>query len=431
MSRILAYVAVAVLALPAVAGDVLTVGPSGSDFLAIQPAVDAAADSDVILVKAGTYAGFAIDAKSVRVVADTGATVEVSSPVAVRSVAAGGSVVLAGMRIRAAGTRDRFSLLVSDAAGSVRVIACRIGSAAVQGEVPRPGARVVASADVAFTACVLQGMDSPPHWARPGDGFAGGSGIDVEESRVSLHDCTCAGGLGGLAYPGWTGGAGGDACAVFGATSFLHASGSSFQGGAGADGNEQHDCIDFAAGDGGEGGDGIQAGGHGLPPPSILLLAPTYAGGAGGHGGHGACGPDGLDGAAGSALDLAPGTQLAQISGAARRMSMPDPVRESAPVQVTFTGAPNDSVRLTMWDQPGFLYVPGYGGVLLVHAPLLRRIPVGTIPASGVLQTTMAFPALPAGVDARTYFLQPTFTDPTSAVRLGSSFAVVVLDSSF
>ena len=130
-------------------------------------------------------------------------------------------------------------------------------------------------------------------------------------------------------------------------------------------------------------------------------------------------------------IQLAPGTQLSQLAGSARRMTMPVPVRESMPLALSFTGAPGEVVRLTMWNQAGFVFLPTYNGVLLERAPLLRRINLGTVPGSGVLTATIAFPALPAGVQARTYFLQPYFLDATNTVRLGSAFGQVVLDSAF
>ena len=130
-------------------------------------------------------------------------------------------------------------------------------------------------------------------------------------------------------------------------------------------------------------------------------------------------------------LDLAPGTQLTQLAGTARRMTMPVPVREATPLTLTFTGIPGDVVRLTLWEQAGFAYIPAYNGVLLERAPLLRRITLGTVPGSGVLTKVIAFPELPAGVQAKTYFLQAYFIDAMNTVRLGSAVGQVVLDSAF
>src|SRR5688572_7456427 len=51
--------------------DVVYVDASGSgQYTTIQPAVDAAVDGDVILVRSGTYPGFTIDQRRVFVIAD-------------------------------------------------------------------------------------------------------------------------------------------------------------------------------------------------------------------------------------------------------------------------------------------------------------------------------------------------------------------------
>ena len=55
-----------------------TLGP-GVDCTAIQPAIDAAADGDTVLVRAGTYKGFAIIAKGLYLHAD-GPGVSLSVP---------------------------------------------------------------------------------------------------------------------------------------------------------------------------------------------------------------------------------------------------------------------------------------------------------------------------------------------------------------
>ena len=430
---ILAGLVTAGLAVPALAGNVLTVGGVGGNFADIQSAVTAAANDDVILVRAGTYAGFAIDGKSLGVVADTGAVVNVNSQVVVQNVAAGGRVVMAGLHVVDTGVFLDSFLLVSNVAGSVRMVGCEIGRASWTAEVweTQAAATIVNSPDVALTGCTLRGRNGPREQLLDIAPPAGGSGIDVQSSRVSLHDCQCTGGQGGPPYGDRQGCPGGDGCRVLGSASLLHASGSTFQGGNAADGHDQMDCLDFLAGDGGPGGNGIATMAPGSPAPQVILLDTTLVVGAGGQGGTGACGPDGLDGPPGMQMELAPGTQLTQIPGSNRRMIMPVPVRESAPVSLTFTGVPGDSVRLTMWDQAGFVFVPTYNGVLLERAPLLRRINLGIVADTGALTATIAFPALPPGVQARLYFLQPYFIDTSNTVRLGSAVGQVVLDSAF
>ena len=65
--------ALAAAASPVLAQAVWTVdGAGGADFDELQPAIDAAADGDVILVASGAYAPIRIDAKGVRLHADGG-----------------------------------------------------------------------------------------------------------------------------------------------------------------------------------------------------------------------------------------------------------------------------------------------------------------------------------------------------------------------
>ena len=77
---------------------VLVVGP-GEPFVTIQPAIDAAQDGDVVLVRPGTYAGFVVDGKSLVVHADGAVTLTESvekSCIQVQNVPAGSRVVVRG-----------------------------------------------------------------------------------------------------------------------------------------------------------------------------------------------------------------------------------------------------------------------------------------------------------------------------------------------
>lgn len=87
------------------AGSVLVVddtpGP-GVQFSDIAPAVAAASDGDLILVKSGTYSGFDIHHRSLSVVADIGAMVEIVGRVQVSALAAANRALLRGLKVRSA-----------------------------------------------------------------------------------------------------------------------------------------------------------------------------------------------------------------------------------------------------------------------------------------------------------------------------------------
>jgi len=416
------------LAVPALAGNVLTVGGAGGSFADIQSAVVAAADDDVILVRAGTYPGFVIEGKSLAVVADTGAIVDVDSQVVVRNVSSGHRVVLAGLRVVRPGTNTTSFLDAVNVLGSLRLISCELGRsiASSSGPTAQNGVSLLGCADVAIVGCTLQGRNGP---AGVYPSATGGSGLEVHVTQVAVYDSRCTGGDGGTGLPGEVGGNGGTGCALFSGATFLFASGSTFEGGDGADGFSATSCLDPAASDGGPGGDGIRNLFGSFP--TVALLDTNAAGGSGGAGGSDACGPHAFDGSPGSPIDLLPGSVFTQLAGTARRAAMRVPVREATVVPVVLTGVPGELAYLTEWNDAGFLYIPLYGGVRLERAPLLRRIPMGIVPPSGTLASTLTIPSLPPGIQARTYFLQAYFVDPTNAVRLGSAFGQVVLDSSF
>src|SRR5262245_15566256 len=91
------------LAAGASAQSVLVVAPvAGPGVFAtdIQPAIDAAADGDLVLVEAGSYSGFTIDGKGVSVVADVGAAADSNGRVIVRNVSASQRVLLQGLTVQ-------------------------------------------------------------------------------------------------------------------------------------------------------------------------------------------------------------------------------------------------------------------------------------------------------------------------------------------
>jgi hypothetical protein len=108
------------------AGSVLVVDAAAGPCFDIQPAVDAAVHGDVALVRSGDYATFVVASRSVAVVADTGALVNVQGAVLVRNLDAGETCVFAGLR--ATGNHvesfDRYGFSGLPCAGSIRIQDC-------------------------------------------------------------------------------------------------------------------------------------------------------------------------------------------------------------------------------------------------------------------------------------------------------------------
>src|SRR5262245_16335265 len=88
------------LASSAAAQSVFVVAPApgpGVYATDIQPAIDAAANGDVVLVKPGAYSTFTITGKGVSVIADTGANVVVNGLVFVSNVGASQFALIQGL----------------------------------------------------------------------------------------------------------------------------------------------------------------------------------------------------------------------------------------------------------------------------------------------------------------------------------------------
>src|SRR4029079_1068647 len=84
---------------PAARAEVRVVDGTGAPgtFATIQSACDASSDGDTVLVKAGTYATFALVNKGITVSAYPGASVHVTGCIRIRSLNAGKTAVLIGL----------------------------------------------------------------------------------------------------------------------------------------------------------------------------------------------------------------------------------------------------------------------------------------------------------------------------------------------
>jgi hypothetical protein len=409
----------------ALAGNVLTVG-SGGTFQDIQSAVTAAADGDVILVDSGTYSGFAIDGKSVSVVADTNATVDVTSAVQVLNLAAGDKAVIAGLRVVSLSPAENACFLAEENAGSVRLQSCDLGRADMH---HGKGAELLYSDDVAMVGCTLRGSDGDS--TNPVTGDAGDHALAASRSRVALYRCTIVGGSGEDGAPGLgiQGGRGADGCRLEGGV-FFFVSATSIRGGDGGAGSIASSCAESRAADGGDGGPGAALFGQVYAARSDS----TFEGGVGGAGGTDTCGPGGSSGADAFQLStFGTGMVVAVYGGPAWELEMPTPVRESTSIPVTLRGWPGDTAYLTMWGDTRFQNYP-FSGVLLERAPLIRRVRMGVIPPSGELTASIALPDLGPGVEGKTYFFQAYFQNNYSGhfvTSMGGPAFVVVLDSAF
>ena len=432
--RSLCVLLLAALAARASAG-VLVVDPSGGgQHTTISAAVAAASEGDVLLVGSGFYLGFAIDGKSLTIVADQSAIVTVSGQVAVRNLAASQRVVLAGLDVlhpvlgsSSVDPQVGAALVVSACQGAVRAQDCSFEGATATASScfstsrrGRHGATVQSSPSVALERCVLRGGRGGGHvsqcWCGT-DGAVGGDGLACFASKLAFYDGIAQGGDGGMgAEQGGGGGAGATVADGLG----IVASNTSFLGGDGgsADAGPSDPsglCVTAYGGDGG----------HGL---RVSSGAAQHVGGilAGGEGGAPPFGPRGEDG-----LPTV-GPNVFALEGPPRVLVAPHVAREGASYPLRFEGVPGDRVYLRISRETGFLHLNPWKGVLLTQDPRPAFVlVVGTIPASGVLVVNGTAPDVPAALEATTYFLQAQFRSASGGTWLGSFAALTDLDAAF
>ena len=411
---LLAPLALALAAAPALSADLVVDAGGGGDFTSLQAAVAAAAPDDLVLVRAGTYAeSVTVDGKPLWIVAET-LPVIVQGSLTVTNLAADGIVVLSGLDVRspAALPSSAPGLLLADNVGEVRVQ----GSAFRGGDgkwdfdreiagPPGQGAVVEGCARVTLSDSVFRGGKGMVLGAHPG-----ADGLVETTSAVAAWGCEFRGGEGGTNRAGNPFGSPTDGGAGFRATSFgVFAAGSLFQGGRGGTDNDVI-CIEV----GGDGGPGLF-----LPAVSTQarLMGSTLAGGLGG----GSC-PSNPPGNPGPTV--AGGGTPIQVSGAARWLAGQAVVSAGTQAPFAVHGASGDVVYFRQDDEPRFHFKPLRKGFDLVDARWMPIEPYA-VPASGTLATARADHAW-AGGDRTRLFGQAYVVTPTGAIVLGGPLALVV-----
>ncbi len=423
-----APVRVAIVALTSIAGSMAHAGvlvvdaAGGGSFTQISAAVAAASDGDVLLVKSGSYSGFALGTKALDIVADVGADVFVQGQVSVSGLAVTRGVTLNGLQIRA--TSYTPALRLDASTGSIRVQGCTLHGFdqpdCTGTFIPGGHAAVLLDCtDVAFANCTLIGGDGADFGGSYG--YEGGAGLLGTTSRVALYDCTLRGGAGGnasttcYAFPGGYAGDGGGGL-------WVQATPLSFFSNASATGGTAGVNPPGAGFDGCHGA-GLSVYPYANPTPSIAIaLQSTFVAGPG---------PSVCSVPIGDIV-VAPGATFTTLTGNARRMVARRVVREQQPARIDFFGQPGDEVRLVIGEAPRFLYSSAWSGVSLVRHPHPTPVQiVGTIGPSGTLNESWLVPDLGPGVQSRRFFLQAQFIDPSGRATLGTPATLVLLDSAF
>ena len=391
--------------------NVIVVAPSGGNYTEIQPAIDAAANGDTILVKAGSYAGFAIVGRErLDVVADAGANVQIHGNVRIRNC--DGPIVVSGLAVNAPHSQytvQQPGLALTNNPGSVRVMSCTFQSA------DSLGAQVLGSADVELAGCSFHG--GGVNWN------VSGAGIWIDHSSVALYDDNLVGVNGGAFDCGYIGADGASGLRVSN-QSLVFASRCSIHGGTGT-------TVPWGT-DAGNGGPGVT-----LYGAAMHVRDSDVQGGPGGVQDHSFgwcncwCCSCANDGNPGQPYVTYAGATLDPIVGPGRTLSIANVVREQQALALQVGGVPGDQVILALSLAPGFTWQPASSGVFLeTLSPTPRYVRLGTIGTSGMLNATLPIADLGPGNLARTFYLQTLHHDAQGNVNLGSGRALVVLDSS-
>ncbi|MBI5361681.1 MAG: hypothetical protein HZA53_00790 [Planctomycetes bacterium] len=403
------------------AGVLVVDASGGGAFIDLAPAVAAAQDGDVVLVRTGSYSGFTVTNKALDLVADSGASVLVNGTVRIQNLALTRAVTLTGREVHAPPAFA--AVIVGGNAGSVRIQGCTLrgGDANACAALSNGGTALLVqlSSDVAVARSACVGGDGAEAEVASG---TGGYGLFATQSRVAVHDSSVRGGRGGdfnyLCPPSFGygySGRGGEGADVASGLHFF-ASG-----------------CDFTGGDGGSNGAPSVIGGCGAAglgstqtaSADLRALDSTFAGGLPG-GGFNPCGSGAY-----APLDLH-GATLTVLPGSARHLNASRVTREHQTARLEIVGAPGDRVELRFADSARFAPAIAARGVdLLARRGPTPVLQAGTIGPNGTLTIAWPVAELGPGVAARHLFSQAACIDTSGVTTLTNASCLVLLDSAY
>ncbi len=360
---------------------VAPVAGTGVDFTAIQDAVNAAVDGDMIVVRAGSYASVSISQKALTLVAD-GAVYGFA--LEIRDVLATQSVAIHGLTMTSSTTTP---LVILNCLGPVTLRQCSFSLFAPFSTF-YVGGSVGGSTQVTLVDCTFSSFA----------GFRGTvPGLMGFASTMHMHRCVVSGGsaTAGQQFPGAVG-------MQLGST-FLHASQCTFRGGNGAA--------------------GMNLGGFCLPPTdgghavyftdlssSLYHLGCQFVPGQPGPPGQG-CPP----GNAGQ--PIAGSANVVAMSGPARSFEAAALVRAGQSVRFDFAGPVGALVWLGLSARQSPFFLPACGGTFHLDLATMTPVLLGSMPASGQLTVNVPAPAQ-LGVQGIVVFSQAVFIDLSGACLL-------------
>lgn len=406
-------------------------GAAGFDFTEIQPAVDAAADGDVILVKGRLnheYAGFTLAARSLVIAGQvddmTPALVlapPVIGPILIRDLAADQSVLLSGLIARTNDPVFLSNLEIRDCEGLVfleRLQAERFDGFVGPSLPPVPPALEIShSTNTTVVNSTISGQTA----------LIGipGAATRLMDSRVFLEHVQLRGGDGapvGFVPPGGFSAATEGSTGVFVEGSELYVFAAGLRGGLGGHGfiNPAMQCFP-----GGDGGIGAIVQSSASNASMVKLFDASVSGGGGGF----SPGPNCSAGNDGENLELIGSASTVDfLPGVARAFSVTSPVREDEDFLVSFEGEPGDLVFLLVGDLEAPLLNAAFDGPLHIGLGFSARL-VGTLGASGQLQKLITAQELGAGIESFVVPMQAVFYSLlTDRFTAGDPASLLILD---
>lgn len=356
----------------------------------LQAAVSAAADGDVLLVKSGDYAQLQVSGKSLTVIADEGAFVNVSGVAWVRNLPATQQVSLVGI------TFSR-GLEVATCGGNVWIQDCtaRGLGASSPGLLVRSSDRVVVLNSEARGGSGSDCVEDPIVGTHPEQ--HGGPGAHIVDSRIAVHDSTFVGGMHGsydfnpYDHYCWPDGHSGAGVLLSGTTSELLLAGSEVLGGAGLciySYTDSCSCSDGAV--------GLQ-----VDSGTAHVLDSTIRGGSGGR--PGAWSSCTYFNATVDGLPVLGTADL--LRGDALRLTVGTPRRAGGTTPVLVEGPPHALIRLAIGAVPRTLpLIDTFRGFVLV-GDLISLEWIGSTDANGRLSLDLPVGDL-GGLEVTRTFLQ-------------------------
>lgn len=393
--------ATAILCTPAIADVHVVAGHGAGDFEDVQPAIDHALPGDVILLwPRGDFHRPYGDLQVTKGVTILGLSDEKRTPVGsieVTGVPVGQTVVLANLTT-ASKTYPSPNTRVEGCEGTVLFQNCLL----TDHETTQPLS--VVDSNVALVDTELWAYYGGNGESRTGE-TNGANGVVVEHSHLAVWQSDLSGG-GGEHVVVWQpsqGGKGGDGVRLVGA-SRLWLQDSELTGGWGSTLLSLPGTLAI----GGDGGPALRA-----EPPALAYSRASYLRGGGGGEAETADGEPSLP-VIGELARLDGSPQLATLAAWSRD--------DEAPLY-RLEGPPHAAVSLVVSASAGWLPLGRHG--VLVASPS-ARIPLGDVPANGVLETTLSLPDV--GLDGAVTLFVQTVVEENGVTTVGVPRAIVAVD---